>query len=1435
MTRPLLFTLALSAFTATAQAQQTTALPDIYGSVVFGHGWEDMGGSAPYGIYSVPPTDGSAIKLVKSGKQYHAIGGGVYVDGRYYLVDYSTLQTDGAIYFRTYDVLNNWTLLREEALTSLESIASDLTYDPITDRIYGCFIDGTTYSAETKSYFFGTLNPLTGTSSRIASLPEELICLAANRDGELYGIGALGALYKVDKDNGAVTKIGESHRQVKYAQSATFDYTSGRLLWAMTPHYTDESPEICEMNLQTGEATTLTTIPERYELTGIYTLSPFTKDDAPARPTNFECDYTNGSLSGTIAFDVPTTTFGGKALSGDLSYEVKLDGETADEGQLTDGTKRFSLKADLEQGMHEVKVAVSNATGRSPYAIKDFWAGEDAAQAISPVATMTSDSEVSVSWGAPAAGVHGGYIDTAKLSYSVTRMPDGAKVYEGTATSFTDKDVDKLNFNSYYYAVTVLVDGKEGTQAITEPMHLGKTLHLPYLQTFNSEMEVSTMTIDNHNNDCSTWELYEMGMVYSLSDDGNDADDWLITPAFTLCRDSVYKVSIDASTDEGATELLGISAGTEAKGDAMAQTILPTTEVTNVPYQSYGALFRPEADGPCFIGVHAASTYAKGSYLYADNLRVNLVASAFAPAAAGNAKAVPQGTEQKVELTFTAPTTDYAGTALSAISRMEVVRTTDGETVATLTDVVPGKEYTLTDEPYDEGTNSYTVTAYNDHGAGIPVSVSCYVGLDTPSSVSNVKLSATDDGNVSLSWSAPDAGLHGGNIDPDALTYRIGNLNGTESATTIVNGTSYSEQVTLTEGTQRLMWYTIQPRNAKGQGTKVQTDTIFIGAPYDLPYNESFKLRSLERGPWNTLKNDAAEWNILQYGSYTDAADNDNGLMAFSTLTEGAQAKLVSPKISLNGSSNPRLTFYLWNMKRAVHSLRVQLRGSGGRLYKLAEICPNETDDETLSGEWKKYEFDLSSYVRLNKSVQIIFTGIGGHITDYTVIPPVYLDRICLDDPTPQNLATQNFEVKKDHIEVGDEANFTLLVVNKGTKEASGYRVCLYRDGLCVDSVAGDPIAADGLAVVSLRDIPNSDAAETSRYTATVKWDNDADLSDNTTEECVVTVLPGRPFINAVQAAKDNGGVRLSWEEPQGILEGTTTETVTEDFESYAAFTISHFGQWALHDGDGQATMGIQDGKGYFVEYDNVEAPMAFQIFNPSAVNLNSLYFPTHSGKQVAAAFNAGRYTANDDWLISPEVDGAQTITFWACSPDANYYGTNEQMEVLYSTTDTLVTSFTKLGNTYTVPGAWTQYSVNLPEGTRHFAIRCTSLDQYILFVDDITYRKAARDFRLLGYNVYRDGTLLNASPLPATSFADLSATEGNYEVSAVYNTGESRRTTAVWGDASAVAPVKAEPDASAPSALYDVQGRLLPSTTLPAAHGIYLVRKGGKTVKVVR
>lgn len=74
--------------------------PTVYGSVVFGHEWEDME-APPYGLYSMPADNGNAIKLEVRNDAIKANGGGVYIDGMYHLVDFTRYEFEQVVTFRT--------------------------------------------------------------------------------------------------------------------------------------------------------------------------------------------------------------------------------------------------------------------------------------------------------------------------------------------------------------------------------------------------------------------------------------------------------------------------------------------------------------------------------------------------------------------------------------------------------------------------------------------------------------------------------------------------------------------------------------------------------------------------------------------------------------------------------------------------------------------------------------------------------------------------------------------------------------------------------------------------------------------------------------------------------------------------------------------------------------------------------------------------------------------------------------------------------------------------------------------------------------------------------------------------------------------------------------------------------------------------------------
>ncbi len=935
----------------------------------------------------------------------------------------------------------------------------------------------------------------------------------------------------------------------------------------------------------------------------------------------------------------------------------------------------------------------------------------------------------------------------------------------------------------------------------------GKALAMPYEQTFESPDDAAVMTLVDANGDGNTWTFFGDCMIYGVSDDRRAADDWLITPALWLSSDSIYEVTTGVHADDSWAEQLSIWAGADATATAMAQPVMATTTITQDDYITLTSYFRPTGTDPLHLGLHVTTPGEDGSYLYVNRISVKAIASVLSPAAATHFTVSVTHQGLTANLQFDAPATDNAGTALQTIDSIVVCR--DDQHIVTLKDVQPGERRSLTDEPDENGYAHYTLTAYNAHGGGIPVSATVYIGDDTPLPVSEAMATESDqDGHISISWKAPgETGIHDGYVNIDELTYEVSGIGGNPNKRVTVKGTSLTDTVALKEGTQQLIAYVITPLNSTGRGESVTTNTVFVGNPYAIPYAESFPRKQQQQGPWSISNDEAAEWDIMQYGTYADAADHDGGLLAFFTTTEGRSATITGPKLSLKGIANPRLQMQVWYMNRAPHLLHVSVLTPDGALHELDSFSPVDTTLVLNVGKWKRHAYSLAAYSQYDY-VQLVLQGVGGYTDDPSTIVPVYVDDIRFDDPIADDLAASTLYSMSDHVTVGDEVRLSFTIVNQGTNTAKGYKTLLYRDSLCVDTVSGPTVESNDSVKVTLADVVNADARETSRYRAVVAWENDANELNDTSASIAVTVLPGKPFLTQVAASETGQGVTIAWQQPEGIDKDVQPKEVTEDFESYDAFSINQMGQWTLVDGDRHNTIGIQDGTGNFVQYPNVEQPMAYMVFNPSKAQLNAAYFPTHSGRQVAATFSVGRYDRNDDWLISPAVDGAQTIRFWACSPDASYYGTQEQLQVLVSTADADTASFRPVGGTIAVSGQWREYTATLPEGARYFALRCTSLDQYILFIDDITFRKAARDFQLTAYNVYRDGTLLaTCAPTDLTYTDNDGSKQHAYAVSAVYTIGESRQTKATWQESTGISqPTTAVTNTSAPA--YNLAGQ---------------------------
>ena len=170
---------------------------------------------------------------------------------------------------------------------------------------------------------------------------------------------------------------------------------------------------------------------------------------------------------------------------------------------------------------------------------------------------------------------------------------------------------------------------------------------------------------------------------------------------------------------------------------------------------------------------------------------------------------------------------------------------------------------------------------------------------------------------------------------------------------------------------------------------------------------------------------------------------------------------------------------------------------------------------------------------------------------------------------------------------------------------------------------------------------------------------------------------------------------------------------ITDDFESYQAFTVNPAGTWTYYDGDQDTTFSIN---GY--SFTNQNYVGSCIVFNPSEAGVS--YAP-HSGNQFMAFFNA-IHTVTNDWMISPSLSsftGGVILSLYARELTTSYG--NEIMKIYYSTTDNTPSSFTLLQTENVSSTDWVQYTYNIPANATYVAICCNSNDVFALFIDDVT------------------------------------------------------------------------------------------------------------------
>lgn len=930
---------------------------------------------------------------------------------------------------------------------------------------------------------------------------------------------------------------------------------------------------------------------------------------------------------------------------------------------------------------------------------------------------------------------------------------------DGQTITFTTDILANAATDRIYY-LTWLENAVISSVPAEEPVITDLTAALPYFNGFDTEAEVAEAAIYDANGDGRTFAIAEdtksgSQTVRYTYHSSNTGDDYVVFPGLSLQAGVSYKVSVDARP-YGSTypERVEVVAGTVAKASELTASVIPATELATGDYQTLIGEFAPEADGVYYFAIHAISD-PDMFYLYADNFSVKENNP--------NTPAVPTALEVVADanaalaaaITAVAPAQTVGGEALAEVT-LNFSR--NGELIASET-VAAGSTVTVNDTQVPApGFYTYSVVAVAGDLVSDAVSAKVYVGEDIPDDVEN--LVATDlSGKVGLSWSAPVDGVNAGIIIPENLKYNVypvemieffgmqfpsidydnPYMTGLADTTAVVDFDTNS-------GAQGYTYFGVTAENAAGESNGAM-GAVLTGAPYEMPLHESFDNGTLSYW-WGVDYDD----NIYDAEGGLDLADDQ---LVFVAPVAG-WIELQSGKIALRGADNAGLSFsYAATVATAINVVAITAQGE--QVVKTIEAAAGQAETVKVS----LAEYAEQDWVRFYI------------VANFAEAGELYVDNINVMDFISDNLSIAVKAPKS--VTAGKSVVVKATVLNEGENVAEGYDVKFYiNDNEVPAPLFETPVLAFYESAEFEFELETSVFDEAGDVTVKAEVVYAADLkdADNADETVVTVVAPSVTPVASVAAEQTAEGVLVSWT----VAENTASET-TEDFESYEASTVYTTGEscgpWAAADLSQGSTYSWNSGA-----WDHMGESYAFGIIDFVDEGLDASFSAVSGTKAVIFMSEVNEATqsgqAADKYMISAELPGvAQTISFQALPITAQYGA--ETFEVLASSTDANVASFTKVAEFSTDIEDWTEFSAQLPEGTKYFAIHYTSNDIFGLFIDDLKYTVGGAN--PTGYNVYIDENLVGTTDAEATSYTyaeDLSVGEHSVAVTAVYGNNES-------------------------------------------------------------
>ena len=206
-----------------------------------------------------------------------------------------------------------------------------------------------------------------------------------------------------------------------------------------------------------------------------------------------------------------------------------------------------------------------------------------------------------------------------------------------------------------------------------------------------------------------------------------------------------------------------------------------------------------------------------------------------APAAVTNLAANFEGASTTGTISFTAPTTTYAGDPLTGTLNYTI--TANDEVVASGTVEAGADAQVEVTAPM--GNVTFVVVVSNEAGDSPEAKLKTYVGAETPNAPTNVIFDYNYNTKQSIvTWTAPVTGVNDMELDPEGLTYNIYRLPDNVLVGEGVSETSFTE--VFDPATLAPYQYKVEPIHHTMVGAAALSNNAVIGPALDVPYTNYF-------------------------------------------------------------------------------------------------------------------------------------------------------------------------------------------------------------------------------------------------------------------------------------------------------------------------------------------------------------------------------------------------------------------------------------------------------------------------------------------------------------------------------------------------------------------------------------------------------------------